>query len=157
MKRRFSVIGTACSPPRAGSRGPRLPQEDADVPRVGARRAVPLGRRRYRTPQPPVAWRFRCAASAAALPGTWSAPARTVPSRLTGLTKVVSTAAWAPCHSGRPFASTSMRRESASGTSKFMSRRRTLVATRAAFTADPGGCSFKRRAAWAQNACCGAL
>ena len=53
------------------------------------------------------------------------------PSWPTGLTKVVSTGAWAPCHSGRPFASTSMRREPASGTSTFTLRRKTLVATRA--------------------------
>ena len=43
----------------------------------------------------------------------------------------VSTATWAPCHNGSPLARTSMRRESASGTSMFMSRNKTLVATRA--------------------------
>ena len=57
-----------------------------------------------------VAWRFRRAASAAALPGTRSAPARAAPSRPTGLTKVVSTVAWAPCHNGSPFACDPLRR-----------------------------------------------
>ena len=40
-----------------------------------------------------------------------------------------SIASWAPCHKGRPFAMTSMRRASATGTSRFMSASRTLRAS----------------------------
>ena len=72
--------------------------------------------------------RLRFGACSSALPGTRSACGC---ARVTGETKVVSTAAWAPCHRGSPFASTSMRRPSARGTSTFMSRKKTLVATRA--------------------------
>ena len=53
------------------------------------------------------------------------------PARVTGDTKVVSTAACAPCQISKPFAKTSMRRPSVKGTSTFMSRQKTLVATRA--------------------------
>ena len=74
---------------------------------------------------------FRSRAWARARPGSLSAPKRALPSRLTGLTIVASTATWAPCQGGRPFATTSMRRPSAAGTSRFKSRRATFVATRA--------------------------
>ena len=74
---------------------------------------------------------FRSRAWATARPGSLSAPGRALPSRLTGLTIVASTATWAPCQRGRPFATTSMRRPSAAGTSRFKSRRATFVATRA--------------------------
>ena len=74
---------------------------------------------------------FRSRAWARARPGSLSAPGRALPSRLTGLTIVASTATWAPCQRGRPFATTSMRRPSAAGTSRFKSRRATFVATRA--------------------------
>ena len=74
---------------------------------------------------------MRFAACSSALPGTRSACGCAPPARVAGETKVVSTAAWAPCHRGSPFASTSMRRPSARGMSTFMSRKKTLVATRA--------------------------
>ena len=74
---------------------------------------------------------FRSRAWARARPGSLSAPGRALPSRLTGLTILASTATWAPCQRGRPLATTSMRRPSAAGTSRFKSRRATFVATRA--------------------------
>ena len=46
-----------------------------------------------------------------------------------GDTIVASRASWDPCQRGRPFATTSMRRASATGTSTFMSASRTLRAT----------------------------
>ena len=49
---------------------------------------------------------------ARARPGSLSAPGRALPSRLTELTIVPSTAIWAPCQRGRPFATTSMYRDS---------------------------------------------
>ena len=45
---------------------------------------------------------------------------RPVPRPAARVTKVVSTAAWAPCHNGSPLVRTSMRRESASGASALM-------------------------------------
>ena len=44
------------------------------------------------------------------------------PAHVTGETRVVSTAAWAPCQRGSPLANTSMRRPSARGTSTFINR-----------------------------------
>ena len=70
-------------------------------------------------------------ACARARPGCWSARGRGWPSRRTGLTGVASTATWAPCHRGRPLATTSLRRPSLAGTSRLRSRRATCVATRA--------------------------
>eukprot|EP00439_Symbiodinium_sp_Y106_P056293 s3465_g7.t2 len=51
------------------------------------------------------------------------------PSRVKGDTIVASRASWDPCQRGRPFATTSMRRASATGTSTFMSASRMLRAT----------------------------
>ena len=73
--------------------------------------------------------RLSWAACCAAEPGACAVPGRDVPSRDTGQTNVVSTATWAPCQSGRPSASTSARRQSASGNPMFMSRKKTLLAT----------------------------
>ena len=75
--------------------------------------------------------RLRWAACCAAEPGACAAPGHAVPLRDTGHTNVVSTATGAPCQSGRPLASTATRRQSASGKPMFMSRKKTLVATRA--------------------------
>ena len=47
---------------------------------------------------------------------------RLPPAHVTGETRVVSTAAWAPCQRGSPLANTSMRRPSARGTSTFINR-----------------------------------
>ena len=68
-----------------------------------------------------------CVLHAAA--GRVSAPARAEPVRVTGLTIVASIASWAPCHGGKPLATTSMRRASLTGTSMFMSQTRTFRAT----------------------------
>ena len=73
--------------------------------------------------------RFRCAAAVTAQPGWTSARGWASPSRVRGDTIVASRASWDPCQRGRPFATTSMRRASAIGTSTFMSARRTLRAT----------------------------
>ena len=75
--------------------------------------------------------RLRFGACSSAVHATRSACGYASPVRVTGDTKVVSTAACAPCQMGKPFAKTSMRRPSVKGTSTFMSRKRTLVATRA--------------------------
>ena len=48
-----------------------------------------------------------------------------------GLTQVVWTASWAPCHSGKPLQTISIRRASATGTGRFISASRILRATRA--------------------------
>ena len=53
------------------------------------------------------------------------------PSRVTGLTSVASTASCAPCQSGRPLQTTSMRRASWTGTSMFMAASATLRPIRA--------------------------
>ena len=81
---RFGV-GQTAEEIRATSAPKRPPTSTASTTRRHLRAANSSG---Y------VAWRFRRAASAAALPGARSAPARAVPSRPTGLTKVVSTVAW---------------------------------------------------------------
>ena len=70
---------------------------------------------------------LRLASVCKARPGSRSAPGLGSPLRVRGHTNVVSTATWAPCQSGSPFANTSIRRESASGKPTFMSRRNTLV------------------------------
>ena len=54
---------------------------------------------------------------------------RAPPALVTGLTMLASTACCKPCHSTTPFATTPMRRSSATGTSMFMSGKRTLRAT----------------------------
>ena len=53
------------------------------------------------------------------------------PSRPRGLTSVASTASCSPCHRGSPLQTTSIRRASCMGTSRFMSASRTFLATRA--------------------------
>ena len=102
--------------------------------RVFARKPPPPLQITRPLPHPP---RRACTGELPPVPGmypaffAWPQPGRAPPSRVTGETKVVSTAACAPCQSGRPLASTSMRRASSAGTSTFMSRSRTLEATRA--------------------------
>ena len=61
--------------------------------------------------------------------GLTSARGWASPSRVRGDTIVASRASWDLCQRGRPFATTSMRRASATGTSTFMSASRTLRAT----------------------------
>ena len=60
---------------------------------------------------------------------TRSARGRGCPSLCNGLTSVVSTATWAPRHTCRPFATTSIRRPSVARASNFISRSATCVAT----------------------------
>ena len=69
------------------------------------------------------------------------------PSFETGLTQVVSTAICAPCHKGSPFAGTSTRRESASGTSCSCRAKENPT-----FPANPGGGPFQMCTAQTQNA-----
>ena len=95
----------------------------------------PKTTRRHR-PRPPScsSGYVRClrrAACSSASPGRASAPGLACPSRRTGLTNVVSTAICAPCHRGRPLATTSILRPSVAGASRLRSRRAMLVATRA--------------------------
>ena len=52
--------------------------------------------------------------------GSAAAPGRGCLSRCIGLTNVASTATWAPRRTGKPLATTSMRRSSVAGTSRFM-------------------------------------
>ena len=73
--------------------------------------------------------RLRLAASCTAAAGRVSAPGRAEPVRVTGLTIVAPIASWAPCHRGKPLATTSMRRASLTSTSMFMSPTRTFRAT----------------------------
>ena len=72
------------------------------------------------------------------------APGRAIPSRDTGQTNVLSSATTAPCHSGRPLANTSTRRQSAS--SKPMVTQENITSdSSACFAADSRGCPFQRR------------
>ena len=87
--------------------------------------------RRARTSSGYVWRRLRRAAPTRAWPGRASAPGCASPARVIGLTMVASIACWEPCQSGRPLATTSTRRSSETGTSMFMSARRTFRATRA--------------------------
>ena len=65
------------------------------------------------------------------LTGLHGSPGCAWPARVTGLTMVASTACCEPCHKASSLATTSMRRSSETGTSTFMSAKRTLRATRA--------------------------
>ena len=87
--------------------------------------------RRARTSSGYVWRRLRRTAPTRAWPGRASAPVCASPARVTGLTMVASIACWEPCQSGRPLATTSMRWSCETGTSMFMSARRTFRATRA--------------------------
>ena len=87
--------------------------------------------RRARTSSGYVWRRLRRAAPTRAWSGRASAPGCISPARVIGLTMVPSMDCWEPCQSGGPLATTSMRRSSETGTSMFMSARRTFRATRA--------------------------
>ena len=58
---------------------------------------------------------------------------------------VASTGCCVPCHQDSPFATTSMRRSSQTGTSMFMSARRTLQATRAPASWHTLACPLERK------------
>ena len=64
--------------------------------------------------------------------GRASHPARACPLRWTGQTSVVSTVTCTPCQMGNPLATTSLRRASLAGRSRFTSRSAVLAATWAA-------------------------
>ena len=98
------------------------PPQRPEIPVCTALRREVLG-----TPPAFCGWRlFARRGPARARPLAWAPRCE-----VRGHTNVVSTATWAPCQSGNPFANTSIRRESASGKPTFMSRGNTLVATRA--------------------------
>ena len=121
---------SGCLPPDASLPGVALGQREPSKPPSSGRNP-PARRRNGRQPQlrgrpagnvgPPGAqgrWFGACVAPHQPRPCLGRGrPPRVQRHPATGLTKAVSTATWAPCHSGSPLARTSMRRESASGTS----------------------------------------
>ena len=106
--------------------------------------------RRARTSSGYVWCRLRQAAPPTSVwPGWASAPGCASPARVTGLTMVASMACWEWCQSGSPLATTSMWRSSETGTSMFMSARRTL---RAGFLADAHDCPLEGQSTGGKHA-----
>ena len=104
--------------------------------------AMPERRRPCAVPTNVATWRLHCQSGhrprprrqpsgSAGRARCTAAPGCASPARVTGLTMVASTACCEPCHKASPLATTSMRRSSETGTSIFMSAKRTLRATRA--------------------------
>ena len=119
--------------PDGGGLARRLPAAAASPPKRPPT-SMPMTTRRQRRARVSsgyVSRLLRRAALFAAHPGCVSARRCGSPDRVTGETMVASSASCAPCHRGRPLATTSMRRASATRTSMLMSPTRTLRETRA--------------------------
>ena len=110
-------------PSRPPSVGGRLPQRPCGRQPQGLQACTAV--RRPTPGTPPTAYGRRPAARQNRGPRS----RRSI--RDTGQINVVSMATWVPCHGGTPLASTSTRRQSASSKPMFMSRTKTLLATRA--------------------------
>ena len=129
--------GRLCSRPEVGRHGGcPLPGEQAQegcslVARASSMPITTRRQRRARVSSGYVSRLLRRAALFAAHPGCVSARGCASPDRVTGETMVASRASCDPCHKGKPLATTSISRASATGTSIFMSATQTFRETRA--------------------------